>query len=168
MAQARNPPFTRAMASRIRLMGVGDGHAACGAAARPPGGRGGAAPPLGQAVFDRFCRDMDDSMRRWGWATWRCREGCAASARPSTGDRRHIGRRWRPRPMGRLPQPWSAMYLPARRPGRRGAARRLCRATVPAAGRAGRGFARGAARFPDPDAGRGAGRDRRGCPCMTP
>ena len=60
---------------------------------------------LGQGLFDRFCRDMDDSMREMGWAISQCRETCAGSERLSMAGRQPIGWRWR-RPMtNRLPPP---------------------------------------------------------------
>src|SRR5262249_12347064 len=46
---------------------------------------GEAAPDraLGQGLFDRFCQDMDDSMREMGVGISRCREACAGSERLS-------------------------------------------------------------------------------------
>ena len=43
---------------------------------------------LGQELFDRFCRDMDDNMREMGVETSPCRGKCAGSERRSTAVKR--------------------------------------------------------------------------------
>ena len=45
---------------------VRDGGAACRAGAATAGCRAGARAPVGQALFDHFCRDMDASLREMG------------------------------------------------------------------------------------------------------
>jgi cytochrome b pre-mRNA-processing protein 3 len=49
--------------------------------------------PLGQALFDQFCQDMDPFYEKWGSAIFLCRRKCAEWERHFTGGRRPTGRR---------------------------------------------------------------------------
>src|SRR5215470_8905446 len=48
-------------------------------------------------------RTWTTTCAKWGWAIWRCRRRCGASARPSMGGRPPMSGHWRPA----IPRHWS-------------------------------------------------------------